>query len=217
MAYHFYLDSIELPVTPGSLQLKINNNNKTLTLINEGEINILKNPGLSEFSFDALLPNFSYPFSNHGAQAAYVYIDKLEKLKVSKKPFVFSVSRVKPNGDYMFETSMSVSLEDYTVKEDAEKLGFDAMVSIKLKQYREYKRKTLNTKKDSKGNTVATVTQNRSSTKETPKTYTVKKGDTLWGIAKKNLNDGSKYKQLAELNNISNPNYLQVGQVIKFG
>ena len=217
MAYYFYMDDVLLPVTPGALQLKINNNNKTITLINEGEINILKNAGLTDISFDALLPNFNYPFNNQDTQAIDIYLEKLEKLKTSKKPFIFSVSRVKPNGDYMYDTSMQVSLEDYTIKEDADKYGFDAMVSVKLKQYKEYKTKTLSTKTDSQGKTVATVTQNRASTKEVPKTYTVKQGDTLWGIAKKNFNDGSKYKDLAKLNSISNPNSLKVGQVIKLG
>lgn len=43
-------------------------------------------------------------------------------------------------------------------------------------------------------------------------TYTVKKGDTLSGIATKY---GTTYQVLAEYNNISNPNVINVGQVIK--
>lgn len=46
-------------------------------------------------------------------------------------------------------------------------------------------------------------------------TYTVKKGDTLYGIAKSQLGDGSLYQKLADINNISNPNRIYVGQVIK--
>lgn len=46
-------------------------------------------------------------------------------------------------------------------------------------------------------------------------TYTVVRGDTLWGIAASKLGDGNKYKQLAAINNISNPNLIYVGQVIK--
>lgn len=42
--YEFYLDKCLLPVTPSKLQLKIDNANKTLTLMDEGEINILKRP-----------------------------------------------------------------------------------------------------------------------------------------------------------------------------
>lgn len=47
------------------------------------------------------------------------------------------------------------------------------------------------------------------------KTYvTVEKGDTLSGIAQKYLGSASKYKQLASINNISNPNYIYIGQKI---
>ncbi|MEK6707797.1 MAG: peptidoglycan DD-metalloendopeptidase family protein [Pseudomonadota bacterium] len=44
---------------------------------------------------------------------------------------------------------------------------------------------------------------------ETAKLYTVQKGDTLYGIA---LNQGLAYKDLAEWNNIENPNAIDIGQ-----
>lgn len=43
---------------------------------------------------------------------------------------------------------------------------------------------------------------------------TVEKGDTLWNIAKTHLGSGSKYTQLAAINNISNPQLISVGQKI---
>ena len=43
-------------------------------------------------------------------------------------------------------------------------------------------------------------------------TYTVKKGDTLSGIAAKY---GTTYQKIAKENNISNPNYIRVGQKLK--
>lgn len=42
--------------------------------------------------------------------------------------------------------------------------------------------------------------------------YTVVKGDTLWGIAKKFYNNGSRYPEIAKANNISNPDIIYVGQ-----
>lgn len=46
-------------------------------------------------------------------------------------------------------------------------------------------------------------------------TYVVKKGDTLSRIALKYLGSASKYKQLAAINHIPNPNRIYVGQVIR--
>ena len=37
--YDFYLDKCLLPIAPQKLQIKINNANSTVTLINDGEIN----------------------------------------------------------------------------------------------------------------------------------------------------------------------------------
>ena len=47
------------------------------------------------------------------------------------------------------------------------------------------------------------------------KDYVVVNGDTLSGIAKKMLGDMLKWKELQEINNIVNPDSLNVGQVIK--
>jgi LysM repeat protein len=43
----------------------------------------------------------------------------------------------------------------------------------------------------------------------------VKKGDTLWGICKTYLGNGSLYPAVAKANGISNPNLILVGQKIK--
>lgn len=45
-------------------------------------------------------------------------------------------------------------------------------------------------------------------------TYVVKSGDTLWGIAKSLLGDGSRYTEIARASNIKNPNIISVGQVL---
>ena len=63
MAYKLYLDGVLFPVAPSKVTVKINNQNETVTLINEGEANILKSAGLSDVEFDLLLPNAEYPFA----------------------------------------------------------------------------------------------------------------------------------------------------------
>lgn len=142
--YYCYLGKLLLPVTPGKIEMKIANKNKILDLINDGEINIVKKAGLTEISFEALLPNVKYPFSVYKDtfQPTSYYLENIEKLKIEQKPFQFIVSRKKPNGKILYDTNIKVALEDYTIKEEA-KEGFDAWVTIKLKQYKEYSTKTV--------------------------------------------------------------------------
>ncbi len=145
MAYYFYLGKILCPIAPSKLQIKINNKNKTMTLMNGGEINILKQAGLTDISFDLLLPNVKYPFATYKSdfQKAKTYIDELEKLKAGKKPFQFIVTRTFPDGKMLFDTNIKVSLENYDIKEDR-KEGFDIIASVTLKQYKDYGTKICN-------------------------------------------------------------------------
>lgn len=214
--YAFYLDGVQLPVTPSKLSTKISNQNKTTTLINDGEVNILKNAGLTEITFNATIPQVKYPFAVYkdGFKEASYYLDKLEKLKVNKKPFQFIVSRLSPSNKLLFDTNMTVSLEDYTLEEDAEN-GLDIVAKIKLKQYRPYATKKVVVKATSGNKKTVKVTKPRASTKTVPKTHKVGKNETLWAICKKHLGDGNKYKEIAKLNNTKNPNLILPGQVIR--
>lgn len=45
--------------------------------------------------------------------------------------------------------------------------------------------------------------------------YVVKRGDTLWAIAEEYLGSGTKYTQIAQENNIKNPNLIYPGQVFR--
>lgn len=145
--YDVYLDKTLLPVTPSDITMKINGNNSIVNLINEGEMNILKSPKLTDVSFTALLPNAEYSFAKYisGFQKASKYLDALENLKTSKKPFQFIVTRYSSSttiSKRLWNTNMTVTLEDYTVKEDKNSGGSDVIVDIKLKQYKAYTTKT---------------------------------------------------------------------------
>lgn len=220
--YNFYLDGLQLPVAPSEMTTRINSKNETIVLMNESEVNILKKPGLTDIEFEVLLPNVQYPFAIYpnGFKPATHYLEKLEQLKVSQKPFQFIVNRLKPSGDLLFDTNMTVALEEYEIQESAEN-GFDVTVSIHLRQYRTYGTKILNivsNQSDSGSTKKVTVEKQRPAVgKTTPTTYTVKPGDSLWAICQRELGDGSKYQEIAKLNGISNPHLIQVGQVIKLG
>lgn len=202
MAYELYLGKTLYPVTPSKIETKIKGQNKTITLINEGEVNILKQPGLTDISFDLLLPNVKYPFATYksGFKNAKHFLDKLEKAKVEKKKFQFILTRILPNGKMLFDTNMKVSLEDYIIKEDRDE-GFDVIVSIKLKQYKDFGTKTCDVKFEDTKPKVSTTNGGRAKKETTEnKTHTVKKGDCLWNLAKKYYGDGTKHTTIYKAN-----------------
>lgn len=216
--YKAYLGNILLPITPSKLEFKIKNKNKTIDLINGGEINIQKNAGLTEISLTALLPNNQYPFAIYqdGFKEATYYLNEIERLKASKQPFQFIVTRSRPNSEKLFDTNIKVVLEDYTITEDV-KEGIDISVNIKLKQYREYATKTMQiTIKQEKP--VAVQVESRPAENNPASdvtTYTVVKGDCLWKIAKKFYGDGSRWPEIYDANTdiIKNPNLIYPNQV----
>lgn len=217
--YDLYIEDIQFPVAPNKMDTKISNQNKSINLLNDGEVNILKEPGLTDVSFDVLLPSHMYPFAVYpdGFKPPYIYLEHLKYLKMNKKSFRFIVVRSKVL-NVLYDTNMLVSLEDYSIKEDSGD-GLDIVVSIKLKQYRNYGTKVVTIKKDKK-TTKKTAgkksVQKKRPSKSISKTYKVRNGDTLWGICKKQLGNGSKCWEIAKKNNIKNPNLIYSGQVIRF-
>jgi LysM repeat protein len=215
--YSFFIDGMELPIAPQKLTVKIKGNNKTLTLINEGDINFLRIPGLTEITFDAVLPMLGqYSFAN-GYRRPDSYLNKLESLMTGKEPFRFLVSRVSPSGRLLYDTNMKVSLENYTVTEDATK-GPDVTVSITLKQYISYSTKTVTVVKPKPEKKPVVQQKKKRETSSAPKvkTYTVKSGDCLWNIAKKYYGNGAQYTKIYNANKgkIKNPNLIYPGQVL---
>jgi len=220
MGYEFKLDKIILPVPPSNFQYSIKGNNKKLTSINDGEFLILKNAKLSEISFEFMLPNVRYPFAvykNNTFKNAKFFLDEIEKLKVAKKPFNFTIDRSKPNGTNLYDYKEKVVIDDYTLKEGASQ-GLDVMVSIKLTQYKEGNFKTVKIEKKKNGKKKI-KTKKKRQVHNAPmsdgkaKTYKVVKGDSLWLIAKKFYGDGSKYKKIKE----ANKSKLKCGNVIFSG
>ncbi|NJJ72858.1 LysM peptidoglycan-binding domain-containing protein [Clostridioides difficile] len=202
MAYDFYLDGVQLPITPGKLEVKVTNKNKTIDLINVGEVNILKKEGLSEINFEAEFTHNKLPFYRGAFRDVQFFLSKLELLKTDCKPFQFIVSR-EMGGKVLFNTNMKVSLEEYNIVEDAEN-GSDTKVAIKLKQYRDYstKKLVLAPPKNETGRPNVKIEPKRvdSVNATNTKTYTVKAGDSLWAICQKQLGNGSLYKKVYELN-----------------
>lgn len=210
MSYTCYLNGVQWP-TPEKLTVKIKGQNKTLILLNEGEINFLRAPGLTEIVVPFTLPMLS------STRSPEYYLGILEKLKTGKTTAWFKLVRLSPNGRTLYDTNMKVSVEDYNIVEDA-KEGLDVSVDVNLKQWRSYGTKTITVEQPAAKEEKATVSVTKerdASTAPTTKTYTVKKGDTLWAIAAKYYGSGAQYNKIynANTDKISNPNLIYPGQV----
>lgn len=200
--YDFYFniggEVLTLPVTPASFKMTVGSNNKVVTLINEGDINILKSPSLTEFEFDARFPMRKYPYSRDPLNFE-TYLNKFTALMTEKTPFILNVIRTTPNGIGTWGTFRRVTLENLEVDENADE-GDDVIVSFSLKEYKAYGVITHNSSNNP--TTTSTSETPRATDKNTSKSdsYTVKPNDTLWAIAKAKYEDGSKWKLIYDAN-----------------
>lgn len=238
-------EEIEFPLAPSQFKTKVGNKNKTVELVSVGEVNIIKNIGLRDFSFKLLLPkddtlitgyknyvddNGDVIYKSEYFKMVYHepiwYLNRLRELKADSKPFFLVIIRQlidsynndgSINYKYLFGGNLKVTLEEYTVEENAGEEG-DYWVDIKLKEYRQVgviKKIDETGEYNDVGVIQATEKKQREQIGNIPLTYTVKSEDeTLWTIAKKFFDDGSKWNELAKRNSIQNPNSLEVGRII---
>lgn len=202
MAYYIYLNHVRYPVAPSEIKIRIKGNNKTVNMIDGGEVNILKDAHLTEYNFTLLLPNQKYSFATYrekdgGFHQAGYYVDLLDKLKGCNH-FKMTITRNDPaTNELLWKTIEQVAIEDMTFVEDAGANGTDVEVQLTLKKYVGYGPVKVTVKEDEKaGTTTVTTTQTKEEKKKKSVTYKVKKGDTLQGIAKTYFGDSSKWETI---------------------
>lgn len=195
MAYYMYIGKTLFPVAPGKITYKINGRNKTVTLIDEGEVNFVKTPGLTEITIDELLlPNQEYPFASYiklmdeygdklaggnKYQPASHYLEKLEIWKKRRKPVHFVISRTTPDGkDLLWDTNFDVTIENYEIIEDADKYGMDVAVKLSMKEYRYFGAKKLTIKNSGKKKSTKKNASDKKNSNKKPDKKQVKKKKT---------------------------------------
>lgn len=222
MSYYFFIGDTMLPVPPAKMSIKIKGKNKTIDLINEGEVNIIKKAGLTEIAFDARLPNRPYPFADYdtslkaaaaGAlfgsdfsfKPAAHFLAAFEEAKTAQYPLQLIICRMSGAFTLLFDTNMLVTLEDYSIEEDA-KDGIDVTCPLKFKQYRPYGTKECEVTKDENGVEHLSVKETRPATGKTiPMAYKVRNEKSVWEVVKNASNGSLDWRSIMEKNGMSNP------------
>ena len=169
---------IEFPVLPASFSISDGQNNVVVNITTLGDANLPGKKALRELTLTSFFPNQNYSFLVCRRKSdPYSYIEWLRKRKNKGTIMRIIISGADINFMCLIE-SLEYGEDDATG---------DVNFTIELKEY--VSLKSSEKKKSSK-----------KVSKSKPKTYVVKKGDTLKKIAKKYLGSSSKSKQLYKKN-----------------
>ncbi|MFS1514552.1 LysM peptidoglycan-binding domain-containing protein [Chengkuizengella sp. SCS-71B] len=213
MSYNNDAEKFILPINPEKIEIKENGKSNTFDIIGGSEINAIQSPKLIEISFESIFPYTWLPYvtvSKIDLFKPEEYVDRLRKWKNSKHPFRFSLTG--PSSNFF----LPMTIEKFEWKEVAGTLG-DIHYRIVLKEYIFYAAKKIEVVQQDGQTVLIKQPAQRPDYRIRPKTYTLQLGDNLWKVAKKILGDGSRSREIQELNGVSTADLkrLPVGMVIK--
>ena len=202
-------EKIRLPVLPSDIKINVGGKNTSVDIVGLGEIVIRQDRPAISISFSSFFPKAKFPgIQVSSITAPQTLKNKVLKFKNSNKP-----SKIIVTGT---DISMYCSIEKFDYSEQGGDVG-TLYYSLTLKEDRAVAARKIKIDSASKKATLPANTSTRTDNRETPKTYTVVKGDCLWNISKKFLKSGSRWREIYNLNKdkIKNPNLIYPGQVLK--
>lgn len=227
--------TIQFPVMPEEISVKYPSTNQTYNLLAIGEVVQTRLPGLAEYKWESFFPGKTAPWINTAGefQPPSFYIGKINGYKETGLPIRLVIKRW-ADGGQLFDTNTQAVVEDFEVTEKGGEVG-DFYYSITLKEYRPYAAKLVTLQTATKAATpsattaakaascasaatkaVSAITQiQRDVAKVKALVYTVKSTDTLWKIAKGQLNDGSLFGTIMKLNGLKDVNDIRAGLKLK--
>ena len=198
-------ERIHFPVNPEKITLDTGDGVKTVDVVGLGEILMHKDRPAYRWSFSSFLPANTFP----GINFRYVYSPytikaKLQSWKDADRVCHFIVS------DIFIWAYVKISKLKWSEE------GGDAGTQYFDIELTEYRRPTIR-KIEVVDNTGYVSGEERYDDRAVPDTYTVVHGDCLWSIAQSILGDGSRWKEIYNLNTdiISSDNIIYTGQVLK--
>jgi len=185
------------PVNPEEVLIRREKQYETATILTLGEIDLIQGEKVKEIAFSSFFPKQYDPgYCRYAAiPDPQVAMNRLTALLMKKQPIRLIIT------DTIINTLAYISAHDSTFKGGEQG---DVYFDITFRTYRPIK-----------VGKVGSTKASRPDTKPVPKVYMVKTGDTLTAIAKRELGNSSKWRDIYDNNKAvigRNPDLIKPGQ-----
>lgn len=200
-------DKIQIPVNPQSLGYSDSSNFEDVILANGDERTIISGRNLREYSIESFFPRRRATYVT--SKKLLLPIEYVRKIKVwmdTKKVLQLQVTKTNIN--------VRVTIRSFEWNEEGGAVG-DINYVLELKEYKPVVWKTTSSSPSGSKPKPPSKRPPSASSGQRPSTYTVKKNDNLFNIAKKYLGSSSRWPEIYKLNRKvigSNPNRIYPGQ-----
>lgn len=195
--------SYELTVNPRELSVTQTSGNKTINLLNVGEVVIAGNRGTIKTVINTFLPAPNSPF--YKGQNPEELITRIKQWKNGRQPLRIIISGTDVNTMFLVEG----------MEEKYKEGQYDIAVNWSFVEYRVLNVPATATTAFVNNINRPETLKSRTGKIEIPKKTTVRVGDSLWGYAIRYYGDGRYWKKIAEANGITNPDSISIGMILE--
>jgi len=180
LSYNNFAEKFQLPVNPGEFKVLAGNKNTIVDIEALGEINLIGGEKLAEIELTSFFPANYAPYCAYSdIPEPYDAVEIIEKWRKTKLPIRLIITGTPVN--------MACTIENFEYGEKGGTRNVDYTLNLREYRFIEVKQ-------------VDDTTGSRTSTKETPKKYKVKRGDTLSVISKRMYGDSSLWSDIYAAN-----------------
>lgn len=204
-------DMIQIPVIPSEFGVDDGSKIDTAYITKDGDHDVYMGKSLKKFNISSEFPSSNRNYCSCQPLSPYDYVNTINGWIQEGKVVRFIVTGTPIN----YETR--ISSFSYKESDGTRDVYYELSLIEHIPFKFTYKPKTQSSNSNKAPNKV-TNKNNRPAPKPAPskggKTYTVKQGDCLWNIAKKQYGNGADYNKIynANKNLIKNPNLIYPGQ-----